>query len=79
MSFQQAPCRAETGNSVKALLNRKQTAKAINVSLRTIDEWREKGIIPFSRFEASFVSILMKLWPFFENVMRCAAKKGKGH
>ena len=47
MSFQQAPCRAETGNSVKALLNRKQTAKAINVSLRTIDEWREKGIIPF--------------------------------
>jgi excisionase family DNA binding protein len=35
------------GSPVKALINRSQVAAATGVSLRTIDQWRENGIIPF--------------------------------
>jgi excisionase family DNA binding protein len=47
MLFEEASCRAEAGSPVKALINRSQVAAATGVSLRTIDQWRENGIIPF--------------------------------
>jgi hypothetical protein len=37
----------EAGAPVKALFDRNQMAKAANVSLRTVDEWRANGIIPY--------------------------------
>ena len=42
-----SPSRAEAATPAKALINRKQLAAAASVSLRTVDEWRERGIIPF--------------------------------
>jgi phage terminase Nu1 subunit (DNA packaging protein) len=47
MLLQKAQGRAEAGSPVKALGNRKQMAYAANVCVRTIDEWRDQGIIPF--------------------------------
>ena len=47
MLFEEASFRAEAGSPVKALINRSQMAAAAGVSLRTVDEWRENGIIPF--------------------------------
>ena len=47
MLFEEASCRGEAGSPVKALINRSQMAAAAGVSLRTIDQWRENGIIPF--------------------------------
>ena len=44
-----APHQAETGIPVRPLINRSQLASAASVSLRTIDAWREEGIIPFFR------------------------------
>jgi excisionase family DNA binding protein len=42
------PARAtETSSPVKALIDRRQMAEAAGVSKRTIDTWREMGIIPF--------------------------------
>jgi phage terminase Nu1 subunit (DNA packaging protein) len=38
---------ADTGIPVKPLINRSQMADAASVSLRTIDAWREEGIIPY--------------------------------
>jgi excisionase family DNA binding protein len=52
MSTLQAPSGAEARYTAKALLDRNELAKAVNVSLRTIDAWRSDGIIPFFKIGA---------------------------
>jgi phage terminase Nu1 subunit (DNA packaging protein) len=42
-----APPQTEAGIPVRPLINRNQLASAASVSLRTIDAWREDGIIPY--------------------------------
>jgi excisionase family DNA binding protein len=39
--------RAEGEESPSGLDTRTQLAERINISLRTVDDWRERGIIPY--------------------------------
>ena len=39
--------RAEGKESPSALLTRTQLAERLNISHRTVDDWRERGLIPY--------------------------------